>query len=128
MIRIFHTADLHLGLKFTRGGYSPALRNRLVEQRLAALRGMVELANERSCEVFVMAGDLFDTPRVTKGIVREAAEILARFEGWQFSREITTMFRRRIRSGLRLWMHWGNGIIFCNGIRPVICGIRECRS
>ncbi|HQZ27906.1 MAG: metallophosphoesterase [Verrucomicrobiales bacterium] len=81
MIRIFHTADLHLGLKFTRGGYSPSLQDRLVAQRLVTLRGMVDLANERSCEVFVMAGDLFDTPRVTKGIVREAAETLARFDG-----------------------------------------------
>jgi hypothetical protein len=81
MIRLFHTADLHLGLKFTRGGYAPALRDRLVERRLECLRGMVALAQERGCQVFVIAGDLFDTPRVAKGLVREAAAILARFEG-----------------------------------------------
>ncbi len=81
MIRLFHTADLHLGLKFTRGGYSPALQKRLVDQRLETLRGMVDLANARECGVFVIAGDLFDTPRVLKGLVRETAEILTRFEG-----------------------------------------------
>lgn len=81
MIRLFHTADLHLGLKFTRGGYAPALRERLVARRLESLRGMIELAHERSCQVFVIAGDLFDTPLVAKGLVREAASILARFEG-----------------------------------------------
>lgn len=81
MIRLFHTADLHLGLKFTRGGYSPALQKRLVDQRLETLRSMVELANTRACGVFVIAGDLFDTPRVAKGLVRETAEILTRFAG-----------------------------------------------
>ena len=81
MIRLFHTADLHLGLKFTRGGYAPALRDRLVARRLECLHAMVALAQERGCQVFVIAGDLFDTPRVAKGLVREAAAILARFEG-----------------------------------------------
>jgi hypothetical protein len=81
MIRLFHTADLHLGLKFTRGGYAPALRERLVARRLESLRGMITLAQERGCHVFVIAGDLFDTPLVAKGLVREAAAILARFEG-----------------------------------------------
>lgn len=81
MIRLFHTADLHLGLKFTRGGYSPALQKQLVDQRLETLRSMVNLANARECGVFVIAGDLFDTPRVAKGLVRETAEILTRFDG-----------------------------------------------
>jgi len=81
MIRLFHTADLHLGLKFTRGGYPPGLRERLVARRLDCLREMVDLANGRACGVFVVAGDLFDTPRVSKSLVREAAEVLARFEG-----------------------------------------------
>ncbi len=81
MTRLFHTADLHLGLKFTRGGYTPALRERLVARRIECLRGMVAIARERACDVFVIAGDLFDTPRVPKSLVREAATILAAFEG-----------------------------------------------
>ena len=80
-IRLFHTADLHLGLKFTRAGYSPDLRESLVEQRLKTLKAMVERANERDCSLFVIAGDLFDTPRIAKGLVRQTAEVLAGFEG-----------------------------------------------
>lgn len=81
MIRLFHTADLHLGLGFTRAGYPPALREQLVERRLEVLREMVAKAGERGCEVFVIAGDLFDTLRVPAYRVREAAECLAKFEG-----------------------------------------------
>lgn len=80
MIRLLHTADLHLGLKFTRG-YAPSVRDRLVGRRLECLRDLVDLANSRSCHVMVVAGDLFDHPRVPKGLIREAAGILARFEG-----------------------------------------------
>jgi hypothetical protein len=81
MPRLFHTADLHLGLKFTRGGYPPALRDQLVARRIECLREMVALAAARKCEVFVVAGDLFDTPRVPKRLVLETAEVLAGFEG-----------------------------------------------
>lgn len=81
MLRVLHTADLHLGLKFTRGGYPPDLRKRLVERRLACLEDLVATATERQCQVFVIAGDLFDTPRVAKELVRRTAGILARFEG-----------------------------------------------
>ncbi len=81
MTRIFHTADLHLGLGFTRAGYAPALREQLVERRIETLRAMVSTAAERRCEVFVIAGDLFDTLRVPAFRVREAAECLAKFEG-----------------------------------------------
>lgn len=81
MIRLLHTADLHLGLKFTRGGYAPALSEGLAARRLECLRELVALAEERSCGLIVVAGDLFDTPRVPKGLVREAAAALGRFEG-----------------------------------------------
>lgn len=80
-IRIFHTADLHLGLRFTRGGYPPGLRERLVGQRLETLGSMVDTANERGCGLLVVAGDLFDNPRVARGLVRQAAETLGRFAG-----------------------------------------------
>ena len=80
-VRIFHTADLHIGLKFTREGYPPDLQDQLVAQRLGTLRRMVDLANERECDLFVIAGDLFDNLRVPKGVVRQAGEILSRFEG-----------------------------------------------
>ncbi len=81
MTRLFHTADLHLGLRFTRSGYSPDLRDRLVARRLECLREMVALAMERECHLFVIAGDLFDNLRIPRYLIRETAEALARFEG-----------------------------------------------
>lgn len=81
MIRLLHTADLHLGLKFTRGGYPPDLSRRLAARRLECLSDLVKLAGQRQCQLLVVAGDLFDTPRVPKGLVREAGAILGGFEG-----------------------------------------------
>ena len=65
MVRIFHTADIHVGLKFLRG-YSEALQKSLVDERIAVLSKMAKLANQNNCDLFVIAGDLFDTVRVPK--------------------------------------------------------------
>jgi len=81
MIKIFHTSDVHLGLKFMRARYSDATRTFLVEARMKTLATMVEMATERQCDLFVVAGDLFDTTGVPKKLVRDAAEVLRRFEG-----------------------------------------------
>jgi DNA repair exonuclease SbcCD nuclease subunit len=79
-IRIFHTSDVHIGLKFTRG-YSEKVRQGLVDARLETLGRMVGLANDENCDLFVVAGDLFENLRVGKAVVRTAAEALKRFEG-----------------------------------------------
>ena len=79
-IRIFHTSDVHIGLKFTRG-YSEKVRQNLVDARLETLGRMVEAANDNDCDLFVIAGDLFDNPRVSKAIIRKTGESLKRFEG-----------------------------------------------
>jgi len=79
-IKLFHTADLHLGMKFTRG-YPPEVQESLIEARFDALPAMVETANSRDCDLFVVAGDLFDSRRVAKKDVVRAAESLKRFEG-----------------------------------------------
>ena len=53
----------------------------MIEARFSTLRSMVETANSRECDVFVVAGDLFDSRRVAKKDVVRAAESLKRFEG-----------------------------------------------
>ena len=80
MVRIFHTADIHVGLKFTRG-YPEALQKSLVDERIAVLSRMAELANQNNCDLFVIAGDLFDHLRVSKKTIRQTAEALRQFEG-----------------------------------------------
>lgn len=77
-MKIFHTADVHLGLKF--GSYPEALSKRLVEARFATLTRMVELANQAKCDLFVVGGDLFDNLRVSQKDIVRAAKILGQFD------------------------------------------------
>ena len=80
MVRIFHTADVHVGLKFTRG-YPEMLQNALVDERVAVVSRMADLANQEQCQLLVVAGDLFDHLRVPKKLIRQTAESLKRFNG-----------------------------------------------
>lgn len=73
-LKIFHCADLHLGLRFRR--YPEGL----AEARFQTLEKMVEKANQENCDLFVVAGDLFDTLQVAKRDVARAAKILSRFD------------------------------------------------
>ena len=57
-LKIMHTGDIHLGRKFS--GYNDELSNRLEEARYETLKNIVIEANNRSCNLFVIAGDLFD--------------------------------------------------------------------
>ena len=77
-LKIFHCADLHLGLKFTR--YPEEIAARLREARYTTLEKMVAQANREGCDLFVVAGDLFDTLKVSLRDVTRAAKILAGFE------------------------------------------------
>ena len=78
-IRIVHTADNHIGLPFKQ--YPPDVAERLVEERFLALGRLVAEANQREAHFFVVAGDLFDSPRVRAGDIEKAAGVLRQFEG-----------------------------------------------
>ena len=78
-IRIVHTADNHIGLPFKQ--YPPDVAKQLVEERFAALERLVAEANNREAHFFVVAGDLFDSPRVKAGDIEKAAGVLRKFEG-----------------------------------------------
>lgn len=78
-IKLFASADLHLGMKFAR--YSEDVRNALVKARMEALSRMIDAANRASCDLFILAGDLFDRPNCPKAAVLEALKHLDRFEG-----------------------------------------------
>lgn len=77
-LKIFHCADLHLGLRFSR--YPDDLAEQLREARFATLEKMVERANQSACDLFVIAGDLFDTLKVPVRDVARAAKIISRFD------------------------------------------------
>ena len=78
MIKIFETGDNHFGLVFSR---YEEIKERLTESRYDSLRKMVNFANGRGCDCFVVTGDLFDSVRIQKKVVLQVAEILKDFEG-----------------------------------------------
>ncbi len=49
--------------------------------RLDVVTRMVDIANRQACQLFVIAGDLFENVRVPKAKVRETAAALKQFQG-----------------------------------------------
>jgi exonuclease SbcD len=73
MLRLLHTADVHLGARHTDLGERAAV---LRERQFAAFRTSVELAIVEKVDIFLVAGDLFDSntqPR--RSVERVAAEL-----------------------------------------------------
>lgn len=78
-IKIFHTGDIHLGMKFT--SYPEGIRRDLSESRYLTLENMIHQANEQSCNLFVVAGDLFNTTQISKKDIDRTVNILDKFLG-----------------------------------------------
>lgn len=78
-LKIFHTGDIHLGMKFT--SYPEAISNVLSEARYLTLQSMVSKANEIGCNLFVVAGDLFNTTQISKRDIDRTVNILDKFLG-----------------------------------------------
>jgi DNA repair exonuclease SbcCD nuclease subunit len=73
MLRLLHTADVHLGARHTDLGERAAV---LRERQFAAFSTSVELAITEKVDIFLVAGDLFDSntqPR--RSVERVAAEL-----------------------------------------------------
>lgn len=78
-MKIMHTGDLHIGIKFNR--YPDHIKDKLVKARIEVLDRLVSAANQESCNIFAVAGDLFENIRVSKGSIIEVLHILNGFEG-----------------------------------------------
>ena len=79
MLRIFLTGDNHIGMEY--GRYEDA-GEKIARKRLTAFEGMVAKANEERCDLFVIAGDLFDrTSGIGKRMIRELLGYLDGFSG-----------------------------------------------
>src|SRR6266568_1644245 len=73
MLRLVHTADVHLGARHSDLGEAAAAQR---ERQFAAFRRAVDLALEERVDLFLVAGDLFDSntqPR--RSVERVAAEL-----------------------------------------------------
>lgn len=79
MIKIFVTGDNHFGKKYDR---YPEIRDRLVDNRFVCFEKMVEKAEQESCGIFAVTGDLFDNcSSIRKSDVERVVRILAGFAG-----------------------------------------------
>lgn len=77
-LKIFHTSDLHLGMKFS--GY-PEVQAKLSESRFDTLSRLIEAANKEGCDLFVISGDLFESVFVAKKNIIRAAKDISEFRG-----------------------------------------------
>jgi DNA repair protein SbcD/Mre11 len=78
-IKIIHTADNHIGLKFS--NYRKEVRDKLIEERFEALKNVVSAGNEKKCSFLVVAGDLFDSVSVKHADIKTTVSILKDFKG-----------------------------------------------
>lgn len=67
-LRILHTADWQIGKPFA-SVPDPGKRLRLQQERLDAIERLAAIVRERSCDLVVVAGDLFDSPTPMKAQV-----------------------------------------------------------
>lgn len=79
-IKIFHTGDIHIGMRFNK--YPEEVKNSLREARIQVIENMVDIANKNNCNLFVIAGDLFDkTTGIDKKDLQSVAKHLNKFTG-----------------------------------------------
>ena len=78
-LKIFATADVHLGIKFSN---FPDNEQKLAMARLDSLERMVEKAKEVNSDLFIIAGDLFDRKTTSAETIEKAIDILSRFENF----------------------------------------------
>lgn len=80
MLKLLHTADLHLGLESAQ--FDEDARRRLARARLEAARTILAVAEQYAVDAVLWAGDVFDTPEPGEAWWRGFAEVLASRQGW----------------------------------------------
>lgn len=78
-IKIFHTSDNHLGMKFAK--YPDDIKVKLIDARLNSIKKMIDFANESAADLFVVAGDLFNSLNIPEKLVKAAVDELKKFTG-----------------------------------------------
>ncbi len=78
-LNIFHTGDIHIGMKFS--GYTEDVRDALIETRFTTLEEMINKSNDLKSDIFVVAGDLFNTTQISKNDIERTVRILDKFSG-----------------------------------------------
>lgn len=80
MLKLLHTADLHLGLESAQ--FEPDARRRLARARLDVARTILSVAEQYAVDAVLWAGDIFDTPEPSEDWWRGFANVLTSRHGW----------------------------------------------
>lgn len=80
MLKLLHTADLHLGLESAQ--FEPDARRRLARARLDVARNILSVAEQYAVDAILWAGDIFDTPEPSEDWWRGFASVLTSRHGW----------------------------------------------
>ncbi|KJS82603.1 MAG: hypothetical protein JM58_14705 [Peptococcaceae bacterium BICA1-8] len=78
-LKILHTSDLHIGMKFN--CYPDNLKEELIEARFNVLQTLINKANAAECDIFAIAGDLFEKISIPKRDVDRVIRMLESFAG-----------------------------------------------
>lgn len=78
-LKIFHTGDIHIGMKFN--NYADKVKATLSEARFLSIEHMINRANELNSDIFVVAGDLFNSIKIARKDIERTAKILDKFNG-----------------------------------------------
>ena len=74
MIRLIHTADIHLDACFANANMPPNFGNRRRQSLRDVFSGILERARASAADAVLIAGDLFEHDRVTRHSAGVAAE------------------------------------------------------
>jgi DNA repair exonuclease SbcCD nuclease subunit len=81
--RFIHTSDLHLGRRFANIPQSGDgnIRGRLMEARHAAIARLAVAAKDIGAQHILVAGDTFDSPTPSQGVIRQAIAAMGEAAG-----------------------------------------------
>ncbi|RAK05048.1 DNA repair exonuclease SbcCD nuclease subunit [Halanaerobium saccharolyticum] len=77
-LKIMHTGDVHLGMKFNQ---YPQISSDLEEARYQALENVIKAGNQRNVNLLAIAGDLFDKASIKSVNIKKTIAILDKFAG-----------------------------------------------
>jgi DNA repair exonuclease SbcCD nuclease subunit len=76
-MKFLHTADWHLGIKYTKLGPNA---EKAREIRVETVKKLMDIAKKNSVDFIIAAGDLFDNNDVDRGLISIVANIIKRVE------------------------------------------------
>ena len=75
MVRLLHTADLHLGMRLTR--FSEETAGKIIEMRMKCLEEILDIAKKQEVDFALIAGDLFDDASADRTTAARAYELIS---------------------------------------------------